>query len=94
MISGNFKLTIQEIHGLKTEINDLRKSLEFTRNNLEEKVESVEKRMEKLYSDMQEIYEYQIDPKFFPDKLTELEGRSRRNNLRIDGIKETKRDVA
>ena len=46
--------------------------------------------MEKLESDIQEIYEYQIDPKYVQDKLTELEGRSRRNNVRIDGIKETK----
>ena len=30
LISGNFKLTMQEIHGLKSEINDLRKSLKFT----------------------------------------------------------------
>ena len=90
LISGNFKLTMQEIYGLKNEVNDLRKSLEFTQNNLEEKVDNVEKRMEKLDSDIQEIYEYQIDPKYVHDKLTELEDRSRRNNIRIDGIKETK----
>ena len=90
LISGNFKLTMQEIHGLKNEVNDLRKSLEFTQNNLEEKVDNVEKRMEKLDSDIQEIYEYLIDPKYVRDKLTELEDRSRRNNIRIDGIKETK----
>ena len=30
LISGNFKLTMQEVHGLKSEINDLRKSLKFT----------------------------------------------------------------
>ena len=46
--------------------------------------------MEKLDSDIQEIYEYQIDPKYAQDKLTELEDRSRRKNIRIDGIKETK----
>ena len=92
LISGNFKLTMQEMHGLKN-VNDLRNSLEFTQNNLEEKVDNVEKRMEKLDSDIQEIYEYQIDPKYVQYKLTELEDRSRRNNLRIDGIKETKRDV-
>ena len=43
LINGNFKLTMQVIHGLKNEINDLRKSLEFTQNNLEEKVDDAEK---------------------------------------------------
>ena len=57
LITGNFKLMMQEIHGLKNEINDLRKALEFTQNNLEQKVDNVEKRMEKLDSDIQEIYE-------------------------------------
>ena len=90
LVSGNFKLTMQEIHGLKNEVNDLRKSLEFTQNNLEEKVDNVEKIMEQLESDILEIYEYQVDPKYVQDKLTELEDRSRRNNIRIDGIKETK----
>ena len=60
LIGGDFKLTIQEIHGLRNEVNDLRKSLEFTQNNLEQKVDNVEKRMENLESDIQEIYEYQI----------------------------------
>ena len=46
--------------------------------------------MEKLDSDIQEIYVYQIDPKYVQDKLTELEDRSHRNNIGIDGIKETK----
>ena len=81
---------MQEIHGLKNEVSDLRKSLEFTQNNLEEKVDNVEKRIEKLESDIQETYEYQIDPKYVQDKLTDLEDKSRENNIRIDGIKETK----
>ena len=93
LISGNFKLMMQEIHGLKNEVNDLRKNLEFTQNNLEEKVDNVERRMEKLDSDIHEIYEYQIDPKYVQDKLTELEDGSRRNNIRIDGIKETKGEM-
>ena len=33
LISGSFKLTMQEINGLKNEVNDLRKSLQFTQNN-------------------------------------------------------------
>ena len=90
LISGNFKLTMQEIHGLKNEINDLKKILEFTQNDIEEKVDRVEKRMKKLDSDIQEIYENQTDPIYVQDKLTELEDRSRQNNVSIDAIKETK----
>ena len=91
LISGNFKLTMQEIHGLKNKIIDLRKSLEFTQNNLEEAVHNVEKKKEKLDSNIQEIYEYQIDRKYVQNKLAELEDRFRRDNIRIDGIKETKK---
>ena len=64
LISGNFKQTIQKIHGLKYKINDLRKNLEFTQNNLEEKIDNVEKGMERIDSDIQEIYEHQINPKY------------------------------
>ena len=46
--------------------------------------------MEKLDSDIQELYEYQMHSKYVQDKLIELEDRSSQNNLRIDGIKETK----
>ena len=42
---------------------------------------------------IQEIYDYQIDPNYVQDKLTALEDRSRRNNTRIDGIKDTKGDT-
>ena len=52
LISGNFKLTMQEIRRLENEVKDLRKSLEFTQSNLEEKADYVEKRMEKLDSVM------------------------------------------
>ena len=34
------------------------------------------------------MYEYQLDPGFIEDKLINLEDRSRRNNLRVDCIKE------
>ena len=46
--------------------------------------------MEKLDSDIREIYGYQVDSKCVQNKLTALEDRSCRNNIKIDGIKETK----
>ena len=39
LISGNFKLTMQELHGFKNEVNDLRKSFEILQNDLEEKAD-------------------------------------------------------
>ena len=51
--------------------------------------------MRNVKEDLKEIYEYQIDPGYVNDslagirnKLTELEDRSRRNNIQTDGIAE------
>lgn len=49
LISDNFKLTMQELHGFKNEVNDLKKSLEILQNDLEEKADMMEKRMSKKY---------------------------------------------
>ena len=35
------------------------------------------------------MYDYKIDPEYAEQKLIDLEDRSRRNNLRVDGILET-----
>ena len=63
-------------------------SIEYTENVLEDKVASVEENSEHIESRVQEMYDYQLDPAFTEDKLIDLEDRSRRNNLRVDGIKE------
>ena len=34
------------------------------------------------------MYDYQLDQVFIEDKWTVLEDRSKRNNIRIDGVKE------
>ena len=95
IISGNLEITMQEIKSLKNEVNELKKSMEFTQNDLKERVNNVEENMCKVKEDLKEIYEYQIDPDYVNDsltdirnKLTELEDRSRGNNIRIDGITE------
>ena len=95
IISGNLEITMQGIKSLKNEVNELKKSMKFTENDLEEKVNNVEENMCKVKEDLKDIYEYQIDLYYMNDslknirnKLTELEDRSRRNNIRIDGIAE------
>ena len=73
---------------MKNEVNELKKSMEFTQNDLEERVNNVEESMCKVKEDLKEIYESKIDPDYVNDSLTdirniltELEGRSRRNNI-------------
>ena len=92
LISGNFKLTMQEM-GRKMKSMTKEKTLSLCKNNLEEKINNVEKIMEKLSSDIQEIYKYQIDLKYVQDKLTVLEDRSHLNNIMIDWTKETKGEM-
>ena len=91
---------MQEIKSLKNEVNELKKSMEFTQNDLKERVNKVEENMCKVKEDLKEIYEYQIYPDCVNDsladirnKLTELEDRSRRNNMPIDGIVEEPRET-
>ena len=66
----------------------LRQSIKYTENVLEEKVPRVEENLGHTESRVQEMYDYQLDPAFIEDKLIDLEGRSKWNNLRKDEIKE------
>ena len=88
IINGNFEISKQEIDELKKEVIDLRHSTEHTEKVLEDKVVRVEENLGHIESRVQEMYDYQLDPAFIEDKLIDLEDRSRRNNLRVDGIKE------
>ena len=48
----------------------------------------METKLDNLEDKIQDIWDYQIDPDHIQYKSTELEDRSRRNNLRIDAIEE------
>ena len=100
IISGNLEITMQEIKSFENEINELKKSMEFTQNDLEERVNNVEENMCKVKKTWKkftnQIIKLQIIGSDYVNdsltdmrnKLTELEGKSRRNNMRIDGIAE------
>ena len=88
IISGNFEISLKEIKDLKAEVSDLKDSLEFTKNVIENKGEKLETELDDLEGKVQEIWDYQINPDYIQHKLVELEDRSQRNNLRIDGIEE------
>ena len=78
---------MKEIKSIKTERNDLKKILEFTENLLDEKIQKCLEKAEHLEEQIRETYEWQLHPEYVKKKLVDLEDHSKRNNLRIDGIK-------
>ena len=95
LISGNTTLTNQRLDNLSKEIADLKESLEFTQeetegkfSKLNEKITSMERNLFSLKKDIEVIQttkpSWAIE---IENKLVDLEERSRRNNLRINGMK-------
>ena len=85
-----------EIKNVQNDKNELKASLEHTETVIEEKFAKAEKKVEKLQEQINELWNYQVDPErleFTERELVELEDRSRRNNLRIDGITEKENET-
>ena len=99
LISGNTTLTNQRLDNLSKEIADLKESLEFTQEETEGKFSTLNKKistMEKnLFSLKKDIDIIQTTkPSWAIDtEVVDLEDCSRRNNLRINGIKEGKNET-
>ena len=85
-----------EIKKVQNDKNELKASLEHTEIVIEEKVAKAEKKVEKLQEQINDLFDYQADferLEFTERKIVELEDRSRRNNLRIDGITEKENET-
>ena len=72
----------EQIKELKKEVTDLKSSVEHTDADLSDLSDRVD-----------EIYDYQVHPEYVINKLIDLAGRSRRNNLRVDGISESRNET-
>ena len=70
-------------------MGELSKSLEFTQSQIDEELGNVKKGITKLENNNKSTEKDLLDPGDVSAKLVELEDRSRRNNLRIDGLQET-----
>ena len=62
--------------------------MEFTEGRLDEEIATVKDDISKMKSDVRLIERDLLDPNDVSEKLIELEDRSRRNNLRFDGLTE------
>ena len=88
MISHNLQNTNDRLDKISKEMNELTKSLEFTQDQLEGEINSIKENIKHLETSIKGIEDDLLDPNDVSSKLIELEDRSRRNNLRIDGIEE------
>ena len=89
IISSNFKITMEEIKKSQEQIKELKKEV----TDLKSGVEHTNADLNDLSDRVDEISDYQVDPEYVTNKLFDLEDRSRRNNLRIDGISESRNET-
>ena len=99
IISANTKITNDRIDMLNKKIDDFQESLEFTENQLNDKINDVEEKhnikITSLENKIKDIDIQNINGELLKlrNKVIDLEDRSRRNNLRMDGIKETENET-
>ena len=80
IISANTILINKRFEEINEKISDFRESLEYTEKELKEEIKSVKEQCE-------------IDNQMLRNKLRELEDRSRRNNIKIEGVKENENET-
>ena len=88
MITDNIEVTNDRLDRILQDVADLKQSLEFTQEQMKEEINKIKKDLEDLDKNINEVQQDLLDSKYVSSKLIELEDRSRRNNLRIDGIDE------
>ena len=89
IIKAQLENTNNRLDRILQEVVDITKSLEFTQEQLDEELAKLKNDVGKIQTDMKYIEDDVLDPEYVMGKLIELEDRSRRNNLRIDGVEET-----
>ena len=83
------KATNECLDKIATELNEWSKSLEFTQSQHDEELGSIKKDIIKLENNIKSIEKDLLDPDEIFAKLIELECRSWRSNLWIDGLQQT-----
>ena len=78
----------QRLNRILDEVVELIRSLEFTQAELKEEIANIKGDLNQVETEIQELGEDVLDRDYATNKLTELENRSWRNNIHIDGIEE------
>ena len=89
IISSNFKITMEEIKKSKEQIKELKKEVTDLKSSIEDTVAD----SNDLCDRVDKICDNQVDPEYVTNKLIDLIDRSRPNDLRIDGISESRNKI-
>ena len=104
IISANAKIQNEKIDSIKNKLNDVQsriirleekerefqESLEFTQDIMDKKIETHKEQLEKKMEDIENngMAVHMTKVKELEEDLRRLEDRNRRNNLRVDGVRE------
>ena len=88
ILKSHLETANQRINKILEEIVELTKSLEFTQAQVKEEITNTKDNLNQVNTELQELGEGVVDSDYVTNKLIELEDRSRRHNIRIDGIEE------
>ena len=88
ILKSHLETAYQRLNKISDEVVELTKSVEFTQAEVKEEVASIKDKLNQVKPEIQELGEDVLDPDYVTNKLIELEDRSQRNNIRIDGIEE------
>ena len=88
ILKSHLETANQRLNEISDEVVELIKSLEFTQAEVKEEITNIKDNLNQVKTEIQELGEDVLDPDYVTNKLIELEDRSRRNNIRIDGIEE------
>ena len=87
ILKSHLETTNQRLNEISGEVLELTKSLEFTQGEVKEEITCIKDDLNQVKTDLQELRED------VTNKLIELEDRSRRNNIRIDGIEDDQNET-
>ena len=93
MLKSELENTNGRLEKISKEVLEITKSLEFTQGQLNDGIAIVKNDISQIKADMREMEHDLLDPYDVSNKLVEMEDRSRRNNLRFDGLVENPKET-
>ena len=93
MIKLHLQSTNKRLDKICKDMIEVTKSLEFTQTMLNEELGTAKNDIKKLASGMKELENDILDPNEVSEKLIELEDKSQRKNLHVDGLIENTKET-